>query len=87
MTDSNLPGSPESALAITSYHAHVYWTAAAERGRALHVSQWLAERFFVQLGTIHDRPVGPHLTPMYQVAFTPDVLPALLPWLMLTSGF
>jgi len=83
MTDLHLPGAPHSALAITSYHAHVYWTSAAERERALHVRQWLADRFVVQLGTVHDRPVGPHSVAMYQVAFTPDALAHLLPWLML----
>lgn len=83
MTDPELPGSPEGTLAIESYHAHIYWASAAERERALHIRQWLAERFVVQLGSIHDRPVGPHSVPMYQVAFTPDVLPGLLPWLML----
>jgi aromatic ring-cleaving dioxygenase len=37
----------------------------------------------VQLGRIHDGPVGPHGAPMYQVAFAPDVFAALTPWLML----
>ena len=83
MTTSLLPASPESALEITSYHAHIYWTSVVERERALHVRQWLGERFVVQLGTVHDRPVGPHSAPMYQVAFTPSVLAELLPWLML----
>lgn len=83
MTNPEQPDSPASALAITSYHAHIYWTSLVERERALHVRQWLGERFLVQLGTVHDRAVGPHSVPMYQVAFTPDVLAALLPWLML----
>ena len=83
MTTQELPVLPESALAIASYHAHIYWSSDAERERALHVRRWLAERFVVQLGTIHDRPVGPHSVPMYQVAFTPQLLTELLPWLML----
>jgi aromatic ring-cleaving dioxygenase len=47
------------------------------------VRQWIAERFVVQLGTVHDRPVGPHTLPMYQVAFTPELFAGLTPWLML----
>jgi aromatic ring-cleaving dioxygenase len=74
---------PEGSRSISSYHAHIYWTSPEQRERALRVRQWLAERFVVQLGTIHDRLVGPHGAPMYQVAFTPAVLEALLPWLML----
>jgi aromatic ring-cleaving dioxygenase len=74
---------PEPASSITSYHAHIYWQTPAERERALVIRQWLGERFVVQLGTIHDRPIGPHGVPMYQVAFTPDVFAALTPWLML----
>jgi aromatic ring-cleaving dioxygenase len=83
MTDPVLPVLPEGARAITSYHAHIYWTTGAERERALLVRRWLGERFVVQLGTIHDRPVGPHSVAMYQVAFTPEVLAELVPWLML----
>jgi aromatic ring-cleaving dioxygenase len=74
---------PERVRAIASYHAHLYWTSPAERERALLVRQWISERFLVQLGTIHDRPIGPHGAPMYQVAFDPDVFAELTPWLML----
>jgi aromatic ring-cleaving dioxygenase len=79
----DVPASPQTVLGISSYHAHIYWASAAERERALLVRRWLGERFVAQLGTVHDRPVGPHSLPMYQVAFTPDVLATLLPWLML----
>jgi aromatic ring-cleaving dioxygenase len=37
----------------------------------------------VQLGTIHDRNVGPHPRSMYQVAFTPEVFSGFVPWLLL----
>jgi aromatic ring-cleaving dioxygenase len=72
--------------AITSYHAHVYWRSPEERVVALRAREWLGERFGVALGRIHDQPVGPHTQPMYQVAFTPDVLTRLLPWLLLNRN-
>ena len=74
---------PAVTSAITSYHAHIYFVSAEEREQALAIRGWIAERFVVQLGTIHDKPVGPHTVPMYQVAFSPDVFAELTPWLML----
>ena len=67
MSDLDLPALPEGSRSITSYHAHIYWATPEQRQRAMHVRGWLAERFIVQLGSIHDRPVGPHVAPMYQV--------------------
>jgi DOPA 4,5-dioxygenase len=68
---------------IASYHAHIYFQGAQERERAEAVRRAIAERFLVQLGRWHDRPIGPHELPMYQVAFDIEVFPRLIPWLML----
>lgn len=77
---------PRGWGAITSYHAHIYWRSPEERAAALALRQWIGERFGVAMGRVHDQAVGPHLQPMYQVAFTPDVFPRLVPWLMLNRG-
>lgn len=77
---------PRGSGAITSYHAHIYWRSPEERARALELRQWLGERFGVAMGRVHDRAVGPHTSPMYQVAFTTDVFPRLVPWLMLNRS-
>ncbi|HJU18715.1 MAG TPA: DOPA 4,5-dioxygenase family protein [Stellaceae bacterium] len=70
---------------ITGYHAHIYYTPEtrplAERLRAA-----IGERFMARIGAWHDGPVGPHTAAMYQVAFTVEELPRLLPWLMLNRG-
>lgn len=77
---------PRGSSAITSYHGHIYWRSGEERTHALQIRQWLGERFGVAMGRVHDQPVGPHTEPMYQVAFTTDVFPRLVPWLMLNRG-
>jgi aromatic ring-cleaving dioxygenase len=74
---------PSGTRAIGSYHAHVYFRSPEEREQALALRGWLSERFLVQLGRVHDLPVGPHSAPMYQVAFAKDRFEALVPWLML----
>jgi DOPA 4,5-dioxygenase len=83
MADPTPSDTPQGSRAITSYHAHVYWGGPDERERALRIRQWIGERFEVAMGRVHDKPVGPHTVPMYQVAFTTEVFTRLTPWLML----
>jgi len=71
--------------AITGFHAHVYFDPPA-RTTALVVRDGLAERFDVELGRIHDRPMGPHPKSMYQVKFAPGEFSALVQWLMLNHA-
>ncbi len=54
---------------IASYHAHIYYDPNSTRDRAERVRAGINERFSVQLGRWHDRPVGPHARAMFQVAF------------------
>jgi aromatic ring-cleaving dioxygenase len=74
----------DPASAIADYHAHVYYDPASTRDRAARLRGWLEERFpAARMGRWHDVPVGPHARAMYQVAFPADLLPAIVPWLML----
>lgn len=74
---------PRPLAEIASYHAHIYFDPAAERGPALALRAAIGERFAVRLGTVWDRPVGPHSRAMYQVAFAPELFGRFVPWLML----
>lgn len=77
-------GSPNSSiLPIVSFHAHVYYDPATTLGVAERLRERISDLFVVQLGRWHDRPVGPHVQAMYQVAFTPPVFASFVPWLIL----
>lgn len=67
---------------IRGYHAHVYYDPES-RKVAARVREGLAARFEVQLGSWHDKPVGPHPKSMYQVVFAPEQFAQVVPWLML----
>lgn len=67
---------------ITGYHAHVYFSSQSET-LAGEFRDCLASRFDVTLGRWHHKPIGPHPSAMYLVAFAPSELAELLPWLML----
>lgn len=71
---------------IHDWHAHVYFDAAT-RPVAASVRDGIAAAFpAAVLGRWHEVPVGPHTRAMYQVAFAPALMPALVPWLMLNRG-
>ena len=67
---------------IKGYHAHVYYDAATmEQARAL--CEEAARLFPVTMGRMHQKPVGPHPDWSCQLAFGPEVVGVVLPWLAL----
>jgi aromatic ring-cleaving dioxygenase len=66
--------------AYRAYHAHIYFgpeTVAHARAMA----QEAARRFKVQVGRVHERPVGPHPAWTVQIAFAQDQFDRIIPWL------
>ncbi len=70
---------------IQGWHAHIYFDTASAP-MAERVRNEVAERFDIQMGRWHERPVGPHPRWSYQIAFAPDLFAELLSWLTLNRG-
>lgn len=74
---------PKDAGLIDHWHAHIYYDPDRTKDAAIQVRGWIEQRFPVQMGRMHDVPVGPHPAAMFQVLFAPDTFPVLMPWLAL----
>ena len=72
-----------SAAEIKDWHAHVYFDAATRDVAADVYAQVEAALKGIELGRFHERPVGPHPMWSFQVAFAPEMLDTVFPWLVL----
>jgi DOPA 4,5-dioxygenase len=70
-----------------SYHAHLYFEPA--RREEAHGLRDAAARALGDVATVYpprDLPVGPHPSPMFEIAFTRDALAAVLGWVEANRG-
>ncbi len=69
---------------ITDWHAHVYFDAAS-RDSAWRLRETVIAHFgdALKMGRSHERPVGPHPMPSYQIAFAPAQFAGIVAWLAL----
>ncbi len=71
---------------IHAWHAHVYYDAGS-KPVAVVLREAIAARWpEAVLGRMHDVPVGPHPSAMYQVLFAPGLFPELAPFLALNRA-
>jgi DOPA 4,5-dioxygenase len=70
---------------IRGFHAHVYFDDAT-REVAVGIHDALSRRRGLELGALHEGPIGPHTKAMFQVAFAAEQFSTFVPWLMLNRG-
>jgi aromatic ring-cleaving dioxygenase len=77
----------DSAAAITSWHAHIYFDAPnRDTAWALREVIVTALAARIEIGRFHERPVGPHPMGSYQLAFAPAQFASVVAWLTLNRG-
>ena len=67
---------------ISGYHAHLYYDAGT-KDNAARLRDAVDQKFAVEIGRWHARPVGPPPRWSLQIAFAPAVFADLVPWLAL----
>jgi aromatic ring-cleaving dioxygenase len=72
---------PQSTSEFQGYHAHVYFDAAT-RDVAWSLRERAQAELPAAIGRFHEKPVGPHPRWSFQIAFAPDALATVLPWLI-----
>ncbi len=67
---------------VEGFHAHVYFNAETiETARAICAE--CRDRFGVEMGRVHEKPVGPHPDWSCQLAFGPEKFADVMTWLAL----
>jgi len=67
---------------ITTWHAHVYFDAATE-AQARTLCEAARDRFGIEMGRMHPKPVGPHPMGSCQLMVPPDKFGEVIAWLAL----
>ena len=65
---------------IQGFHAHVYFSEET-LDRARRLCEAARDRFSIDMGRMHKRPVGPHPCWSCQLAFPPEEFGEVIPWL------
>lgn len=65
---------------VYGYHSHIYYDAQT-LPQARQLCEQAAALFDLRMGRVHERPVGPHPDWSCQLAYRPELLNQVLPWL------
>jgi len=67
---------------ISGWHVHVYFDPAT-RDKAVSLRERIAHELGLQVGSVHDAPVGPHTQPMFQVIVPVGTVGRAVSWFAL----
>lgn len=70
---------------ISGYHAHVYFNETT-LDQANSLCREAGKLFQVEMGRIHEKPVGPHPMWSCQLAFNPEIFGKIIPWLAINRN-
>ena len=70
---------------IESWHAHVYFDAGTVE-TAREICSTCSEKFGVEMGRVHEKPVGPHPDWSCQLAVPPQKFADVVSWLTLNRA-
>ena len=65
---------------VIDFHAHVYFDAI-DSSKARRICEACRDAFGVEMGRVHERPVGPHPDGSCQLRFGPDKFAEVATWL------
>lgn len=87
MADETSRDTPDGLMAVRAYHFHLYFTAENRPSAAALRSRLIeGPGFEVEVGRLHDAPVGPHLSSQFLASVPPSALEAALRWYMASHG-
>lgn len=67
---------------VEDFHAHIYFNAA-DVAKARRLCEACRDEFGVEMGRVHEKPVGPHPDGSCQLRIAPEKFGAVATWLAL----
>ena len=68
---------------FSEFHAHIYF-GSGTKDKAKDLMNNITDNFSLEVGTFHEKPVGPHPCWSFQVKFDTKMFGIFVPWLMET---
>ena len=70
-----------SMTSFSEFHAHIYF-GSGTKDTAKDLMNNITDNFSLEVGTFHEKPVGPHPCWSFQVKFDTKMFGIFVPWLL-----
>ena len=74
-----------SMTSFSEFHAHIYF-GSRTKDKAKDFMNNITDNFSLEVGTFHEKPVGPHPCWSFQVKFDTKMFGIFVPWLMVNRN-